>query len=159
MATNNLRLYTLQGSDPVDYTVLNGWMENIDKLGVEYVTKKGTYGDWWYRLWSSGRCECGVDNRRKYDSLTIGTNYTSNLWITNGRIRPFGEYPVNFVSRPYAAICFNYCQEQASLIIIQSSSVGPTQSPEFVIANSQPITLHDIQLSIFCTGNATGAKG
>ena len=161
MATKNLGLYTLQGSDPVDYSVLNKWMENIDRLGVEYVTKYGKNGDWWYRIWSSGRCECGVDNRTKFESLTLNRPYIPNLYIPAGRVRPFGDYPVNFLAgtRPYATICFNYCNQDASCIIIQSSTAGETQTPEFVIANSQAITLTGVQLSIFCTGNASGAKG
>lgn len=157
--TKNLRLNLIEGSDVVDYSVLNGWMNTIDNLGVEYVSKKGTYGDFWYRIWSSGRCECGVDNRLKYSSITFTNQWTNGIWIPNGRLRPFGDYPVNFVSRPYAAICFNYCDEQASCIIIQSSTGGPTQTPEFVIGNSWNSTIHNVQLSIFCTGNATSAKG
>lgn len=156
--TTNLRLSLIEGSDVVDYSVLNGWMNSIDKLGVEYVTKKGKYGDYWYRIWSSGRCECGVDNRWKYSSLTFAREWASSLWIPSGRLNPFGDYPVNFVDRPYAAICFNYCSEEASCIVIQSSTGGPTHAPEFVLANNNRSTLTNVQLSIFCTGNATSVR-
>ena len=155
--TNNLRLELLEGESVVDYNQLNGWMSTIDQLGVEFVTKKGTSGNFWYRIWSSGRAECGVDNRLFFNSLSLNN---SSIWPpfhvnSGGRLSPFGGYPINFVSRPYANICFNYCDQTASCIVIQSSQAGSQTAPSFVLANNSysTATLTNVQMSIFCVGN------
>lgn len=152
--TTNLKLTLLEGASVVDYNQINAYVKAFDALGKDYVTEVGTKGNYWYRIWKSGRCECGVDNRRYFDSLPLDRSWggTTGIWITNGRIEPFGDYPRTFVARPYANICFNYCTEAASCLVIQSQTMGGTKAPAFVLGNSQSIVLHDVQLSIFCTG-------
>lgn len=153
--TKNLKLTLLEGASVVDYNEINNYVKSFDALGLEYVTSKGTKGNWWYRVWNSGRCECGVDNRKYYDSLQITNRWgDTGLWVTS-RINPFGNYPNTFTARPFANVCFNYCTEAASCIVIQSQTIGGTTSPSFVLANSGSSVLHDVQLSIFCTGNVS----
>lgn len=154
--TTNLRLNLLEGSSVVDYNEINAYVTAIDKLAVEFVREKGTSGNYWYRKWSSGRAECGVDNREFYKSLDLRTQYGgTGLYIPSGRLNPFGQYPIHFLSRPYASVCFNYCNESASCVVIQSQTAGQTNAPSFVIANSGPVTLTSVQLSIFCTGRVS----
>lgn len=152
--TKNLGLTLLEGASVVDYNQINGYVNSLDKLGVEYVKTKGREGNYWFRTWSSGRAECGVDNRKFYESLNFGTQWgQTGLYFSGGRLNPFGQYPVHFTDRPYANVCFNYCEEAASCVVIQSQTVGPVNAPSFILANSNPGVLTNIQLSIFCTGN------
>jgi hypothetical protein len=57
MATKNLGLTTISGSDYVSYEVINKNFELLDKLGIDYVTSTGTSGIWTYRKWKSGYAE------------------------------------------------------------------------------------------------------
>lgn len=157
--TTNLGLTLLEGQSLVDYNDINNYVKAIDSLGVDYVSRKGVDGNWWFRVWKSGRCECGVDNKAVYESVNLNTewggNKTTGLWVPSSRLQPWNSFPVNFVSRPYVNVCFNYCTENASCIVIQSS-VSLTNPPQFVIANSGRTILNDVQLSVNCTGNAKG---
>lgn len=154
--TTNLKLTLLEGSSIVDYNQINAYVSALDNLGLDYVTEKGTSGNWWYRIWKSGRAECGVDNRQYWDSLALNNNWDwPPLWIPAGRLAPFGKYPINFVARPYANVCFNYCKENASCIVIQSNTAGSTDAPSFVLAGSANVVLNWVQVSIFCTGRVS----
>lgn len=157
-STPNLQLTLLEGASVVDFGQLNSWVNVLDRLGVEYVTDKGSggKGTWWYRKWSSGRAECGVDAYPLDYTLPIDHD---DIWPplkTNAaRLPVFGNYPINFAERPYANICFNNCTSKASMIIIQSTTSSATQAPEFIVAGASAWhpTLVNAEFSIFCTGN------
>lgn len=153
-STSNLQLTLLEGSSVVDYNQLNTWANAIDRLGVDYVVEKGTYGNWWFRVWNSGRCECGVDNKQYFDSLAItdGTKWKPFYVNTGGRRSVFGDYPKPFKTRPYANICFNYCDEYASMVVLQANEGSTTKAPSFSLMNADSYTIHKVQLSIFCVG-------
>ena len=58
MATSNLKLQTINGSDYVDPEVFNANYEILDKLGIDYIEQSGTSGIWRYQRWKSGKYEC-----------------------------------------------------------------------------------------------------
>lgn len=152
-STPNLQLTLLEGSSVVDYNQLNSWANAMDRLGVDYVTEKGTRSNYWYRVWNSGRAECGVDNQKYYDSLAITNGTKWKPFYVNGtRLSVFKNYPVNFKTRPYANICFNYCDEYASMIVLQGNEGSTTTAPSFSLMNADSYTIHNVQLSIYCVG-------
>lgn len=150
--TNNFKLKFIEGSDVVDYNRINNYISTLDGLGTEYVLQCGTKGIWWYRKWSSGRAECGVDDSTFYKSLDLRNGTDWKPFYITGRINPFGAYPFQFSSRPYASVCFNYCTEIASCVVIQSQTISAERAPDFVLAATGPVTLTNVHLSIFCTG-------
>lgn len=58
MATTNLSLKTLNGSDYVSVDPFNENFQKIDALGDDYVTSHGQSGIWRWQRWKSGKYEC-----------------------------------------------------------------------------------------------------
>lgn len=79
MATKNLGLTTIGGSDYVSYETLNKNFEALDVLGADYVTETGTSGMWTYRKWKSGFAEFWgkktFANTKNTGQLPIGCTY------------------------------------------------------------------------------------
>ena len=160
--TSYLNLTLLEGPSVVDYNSLNSWVQTIDRLGVEYVVKKGTKGEYWYRIWSSGRAECGIDNEKYYDSLRVDyTNVWPPLRTPQRALTDFGNYPVQFTRRPSVTINLNYCYPESSWIVVQKAQSGSQTAPSYILAGcysssqSYDAYLSSVQMSIFCVGPAT----
>lgn len=158
--TPKLGLTLLEGSSVVDYTQLNSWMSVIDNMGEDYVVQSGNKNYWWYRIWKSGRAECGIDNHRYFDSINISD---TGLWPplkVSSLQTSFGNYPLTFVARPHANICVNYSEPSATIMVIQKSQAGELQVPGYILANATTGQNYftNVQLSIFCTGVATGVR-
>lgn len=156
--TDNLKLTLLEGSSVVDYNQINDYARAIDKLGLDYVTASGKRGSWWYRLWKSGRAECGIDDLNIGSVNVYRYQYAWAPFYVSDRIDKWETYPLNFTSRPYANICFNYAEPSASCLIIQTTTSGYQDPPTFVIMNSASVIFSNVRCSIFCCGNASGVR-
>lgn len=149
--TSKLSLILFQGSDIVDYNSFNSNFNKIDQLGDEYVIAHGSDGLWWYRKWSSGRMECGIDNNLKGNAECV------NSWggcFIHERPFEFGKYPDSgFSSRPYASVTFNYASSSAAAAaIVQKQQSGFTMSPPFYIIQPTRGTVTGCQFGIYCVG-------
>ena len=161
--TANLNLLKFEGSDTVNYNDFNGNFDIIDKMGVDYVTQKGTKGEWWYRVWRSGRAECGVDNLRVGNSGMSAWESTRNnvktftgFYISNAEFS-FGNYPVSFVAPPYRTFSLNYIDNHSNIHgwIIQQSTPGQTTSPRYKVVSTFSDDFNGIQVGVFCTGRTS----
>lgn len=56
-STTNLKLSKLDSSDYVGVDTFNENYDLLDKLGVDYITARGTASGWYYRKWKSGWAE------------------------------------------------------------------------------------------------------
>jgi hypothetical protein len=103
--TKNLGLNLTTGSDLVDpVSAFSNNFKKIDELGADYVIEQGKSGEWWYRKWNSGRCECGIDSKT-FDSKT------SNNWAGHGYLCgkwAFPAYPFTFSQPPFVTIMYRY---------------------------------------------------
>lgn len=103
--TKNLGLNLTTGSDLVDpVSAFSNNFKKIDKLGADYVIEQGKSGEWWFRKWNSGRCECGIDSKT-FDSMTsvdwVGHGYLCGPWS-------FPAYPFAFSQPPFVTIMYRY---------------------------------------------------
>lgn len=103
--TKNLGLNLTTGSDLVDpVSAFSNNFKKIDELGADYVIEQGKSGEWWYRKWNSGRCECGIDSKtfetkKSYD--WGGKGYLCGSWS-------FPAYPFAFSQPPFVTILYRY---------------------------------------------------
>lgn len=131
MATKYMALDTINTSDYVSPTTINNNFTKLDPLGLDYVTARGTSGEWWYRKWKSGRAECGIDYK------SFGT-LTMREWGGGGYITSeisFGAYPFAFAVRPYASVVFEGDSLHSTRVcsIAMKHSTSTTTSPTFVV--------------------------
>ena len=154
--TQKLSLTLFDGSDLVNYNDFNNNFNIIEnKLGNEYVEVLGWTDFWWYRKWSSGRCECGVDNK------LVGNTQMTN-WVTgipsSGLFHSaefsFGDYPVKFERRPFVATSINYTGTNANIatFTIQRGQAGGQTSPPFLFVSTTSGQINNVQASMFVTG-------
>lgn len=149
--TQNLGLTLIQGSDVVDYNVLNSNFTAIDKLGVDYVTEKGTKDRWWYRIWKSGRCEFGIDNWMMSNSnITFNTSWTTG-WYRSQDFT-FGALPITPVSKPYMNVVLSYANSTNVGPVVQIGVAGSSRmSPTWFMLHCRNTTISGSQWSIFGT--------
>lgn len=98
MPTTNLGLETILPSDPVSPDPINGNMEKLDALGLDYVVAQGTSGSWRYRRWKSGTYECWGRYSQQSVSPTVQQD------DTNGLASFSMTYPVTFVAVPVCLV-------------------------------------------------------
>lgn len=135
MATANLGLEVINSSDYVSPTPINNNMKKIDALGIDYITEKGTSGEWWYRKWASGRAECGIDSKQFGEQTMIVIAEGGEIFRTPDL--SFGSYPFAFAARPNTIIMFegdSNWDGRASFICIRHST-STTLSPNFYVAD------------------------
>lgn len=134
MSTQNLDLETINGGNFVDHELFNRNYEKLDPLGRCFVVESGTQGEWWYRKWSDGRAECGIDDKEFADKQKAawGSMYRTPEMS-------FGAYPFAFAARPFATVSFNNCanSDHASYVT-QHASASTTQSPPFALCDPNP---------------------
>ena len=103
--TKNLGLNLTTGSDLVDpVSAFSNNFKKIDKLGADYVIEQGKSGEWWYRKWNSGRCECGIDSKTfesKVGEPWGNAGYWFGTWT-------FPAYPFAFSQPPFVTIMYRY---------------------------------------------------
>ena len=103
--TKNLGLNLTTGSDLVDpVTAFSNNFKKLDELGADYVIEQGKSGEWWYRKWNSGRCECGIDSKTFSDKTSTdwsGKGYLCGPWS-------FPAYPFAFSKPPFVTIMYRY---------------------------------------------------
>lgn len=154
MTTTNLGLNIALGADkvnPVEAFTRN--FETIDKLGVDYVTKTGTSGEWWYRIWKSGRAECGIDTKTFETKTSVGWG---SMWLADNF--SFGvNYPLTFSAPPFVTVLFRYEQNGYGGIVhikpASSESKLTTTPPEFAVADANgPHTYTNPKFGIYATG-------
>lgn len=155
MATKNLNLPQFDGSDYISVEPFNTIVEILDKLGKDYVVDTGKKGEWWYRKWSSGRAECGIDSKtfaRCKNDILYGGNQETGLWRT-GYLQ-VGVYPLQFKSTPtclYSFIRDEAWQNTRSAILITKFNGTTSSAPDVALCDPNK---HDCQLTIgvFATG-------
>lgn len=153
--TTNLGLTLTSGSDLVDpATQLTANFEILDKLGLDYVIKQGTSGDWWYRIWKSGRAECGVDSKQfaTKNSTKWGSLYSAGQY-------QFSAYPIVFSAPPFVTIMYR-TEDNSYGGIIHIHPTAPssqsnllTRSPTFSVADPNgPHTYSNPKFGCYATG-------
>lgn len=99
MATPIMGLATMTEADYVDVDAISGNFSLLDKLGLAYVTERGTNADgWYYRKWSDGR----VDAWMRKDAATISTTTASGSGWRSGNTTV--RFPVTFSKPPMVII-------------------------------------------------------
>lgn len=110
MATPNLSLNELNGSDYVNVDVFNENFGKIDALGLDYVIEHGSSGVWKYQIWKSGKAECWANY------TTPEEDYTSNFHgaYYPGHATTLPNFPFTFVTPPAVNIsAIRYNKQQA----------------------------------------------
>lgn len=153
MATENLGLPQFDGSDYISVEPFNDAFTKLDKLGIDYVVESGKVGEWWYRKWSSGRAECGIDNKEFPASAMVAYgNAESGLYRTD--YQPIGAYPIQFKSKPNCIVNFIQDKKWADgrRCFVVNDGRGTTTAGPYV-AMVDP-TKRDAQLvfSVFVSG-------
>lgn len=99
--TANLGIEKLTGASYVDYESFNTAYEILDKLGVAYITAKGTSSEWYYRQWSDGRYDLWLAKSLSNQSMTQkwGNFYYCNIASI--------KFPVTFASKPHMTVTFS----------------------------------------------------
>lgn len=155
--TTNLNISLIQSSDYISPDPINTAFKTLDALGVDYITERGTKGDWWYRKWKSGRAECGID---KY----TGATKTSVLWQEGSHMYICGEYsapsafPVTFSTPPMTVVMYrgeSGSGPQGGIIHIHSrtGTDAYTLAPKFSIVDAAgPHTYTTPIFGIYVTG-------
>lgn len=152
--TTNLGLSIASGSDlvnPAEAFARN--FEALDKLGIDYVTKTGTSGNWWYRIWKSGRAECGIDSKA-FDTMT--SHEWNSGWYLCGPYQ-FEAYPITFSAPPFVTVLYRYEPNgYGGIIHIHPASVESsllTRPPSFSIADAAgPHQYTTPKLGLYATG-------
>lgn len=151
MNTPKMGLEPVNGADYVDNELFNRNYAKLDALGTCYVTASGTSGEWWYRKWSDGRAECGIDNK-------VFPNQTKTAWGAMFSTEPmsFGAYPFPFSSRPFASITFNNndTSNHRSYVSMQATA-STTQSPAFTLADPSAGPVGTPSFGIYVTGRVS----
>lgn len=155
--TNNLGMTIINGSDVVDYNVLNTNFQLLDKLGLDYIQESGTNGTWWYRKWKSGRAECGIDDKNfgtvNHTKAWVNTKSKDvNLFIANEDLT-FGAFPFNFTSIPMVVVTFlksDAPTEWGTMIYVGGSSLS--QSPKFNYADGGEKQMTNAHFGIYAMG-------
>lgn len=148
--TSNLGLTLIQGSDVVDYQVLNSNFNRIDNLGVDYVTESYQYGRWWVRKWASGRAEFGVDNQKiaGNDSMTFPYTWGAGLYRSNDF--NFGQMPFEPYSKPYFSIVLSYATTENVGPVVQIGLAGAGKNtPRWFMLHCLNTAIKEVQWSIF----------
>lgn len=141
--TSNLGLSIINSSDYVSPDPINENMNKIDKLGLEYVVESGTSGEWWYRKWSSGRAECGIDYKDFGEKSMVQWTTDKSFYATEQLT--FGAYPLSFAANPLRIISFiedKLLKTRIGFVICESASSPTTLSGNFRIADTYNSTLH-----------------
>jgi hypothetical protein len=157
--TTNLGIEKLNSSDYVSVDPINNAFDKIDNLAVDYVTEKGTSGEWWYRKWKSGRAECGIDrhNAGTLDHSTPwGSMYTSGSkgWGNNGQVI---NYPITFSAAPMVIITFLYSSSTTThcSFVAQQSSKSTTTPPNFALIDPNTGKANDATFGIYVCGTVS----
>ena len=152
--TNNLGLYLTTGSDLVDpVSAFSNNFKKIDELGADYVIEQGKSGEWWYRKWNSGRCECGIDSK-------TFSNKTSNNWNNNGFFFFFWSFPAYlfaFSQPPFVTIMYRYEPNgYGGIVHVHPASNETnllTQPPDFSVYDANgPHTYTNPKFGLMATG-------
>ena len=147
--TTNLQLQKINSSDFVSPDPINNNMDKLDALGVDYITSKGTSGEWWYRKWKSGRAECGIDNKSFGEAVLQpwGNIYSSYDGFS------FGAFPFAFEQAPFVSITSSSTNNSAYYgITVMASSSPTTLSPRFDLWRADKVDISNAIISIFVTG-------
>lgn len=150
--TSNLGLNLVTSADFVDPdTAFVKNFEKIDTLGLDYITNKGTTGNWWWRQWKSGRMEMGVD------SQTFST-FSLQTWGAMFMSDPlnFGGYPKTFSNEPLPIIMFRKDDNGNLGGIIHVSGSDQTdlksKCPNFRMVDAANNTYKNPKFGIYVTG-------
>lgn len=152
--TKNLGLKLTTGSDLVDpETAFSANFRKLDELGADYVIEQGKSGEWWYRKWNSGRCECGMDSKtfsNKTSADWNGKGYLCGPWS-------FPAYPFAFSKPPFVTIMYRYeSSGHGGIVHIAVASTETnllTQPPSFYVYDaSGPHTYTTPKFGLMATG-------
>lgn len=152
--TKNLGLTLTTGSDLVDpVTGFSNNFKKLDELGADYVIEQGKSGEWWYRKWNSGRCECGIDSKTFESKTSIvwgGHGYLCGQWS-------FPAYPFAFSQPPFVTIMYRYEPNGYGGIVhvhpASSESNLLTQPPKFSVYDANgPHTYTNPKFGLMATG-------
>lgn len=152
--TKNLGLKLTTGSDLVDpETAFSANFRKLDELGADYVIEQGKSGEWWYRKWNSGRCECGIDSKTfasKTSANWGGHGFLCGRWV-------FPAYPFAFSQPPFVTIMYRYENNQYGGIVhvhpASSENNLLTQPPYFSVFDTNgPHTYTNPKFGLMATG-------
>lgn len=132
MATANLGLTLINGSDLVSPEPINTAFKTLDALGLDYIVASGKSGEWWYRKWKSGRAECGID-AKNFGDLQHNIAWNSMYRCAT---KTFGAYPFSFAAVPCAKVAFLGTSTGSQIsYVCQGNNNSTTQSPSFFIVD------------------------
>ena len=143
--TQNLGLNLLNGSDFVDYNTLNTIFTSLDALGLDYIVEKGVSGEWWYRKWSSGRAECGIDDLNVGDQEIIAWNW---LWMSH--FISVSNWPISFKSTPGFHVGVNSTEGNRG--DVWATSEYTKTGLKIALTTSSNATVKQCHLSIYMHG-------
>ena len=150
--TTNMGIELINGSDYISPDPINDGFTKLDKLGVDYITERGTSGNWWYRKWNSGRAECGIEDYN-FGALAFDEKWGS-LYLTH--MLTFGAYPISFAKNPSTVINFLYDDggTYGAFLMMRAtkSEEALIQSPKFSLARADAITISGAHVGIFVNG-------
>lgn len=131
MGTKNLNLPQLDGSDYISIDPFNDAFSKLDKLGIDYVVESGKVGEWWYRKWSSGRAECGIDAKEFPRQEMSSYGGSKELFMTPAT--SIGAYPIQFKSKPTCIV--NFIEDKAfgagrGAVVANQGNGTNTQGPK-----------------------------
>ena len=151
--TSVMNIPLINGSDYIDPEVINNAISTLDGLGLDYVTEMGTSGEWWYRKWKSGRCECGIDSKNfgNFNTVKWGAIYMSSAELQ------FPAYPFSFSKPPFVNIMYrNDDNKYGGIIHIHpttNENTLLTKPPTFDVVDANgPHTYTNSKYGIFATG-------
>lgn len=148
MATANLGLEEINGSDYIDPAVFNRNSEKVDKLGKKYVVGSGKSGEWEWEKWSDGTAVCRI-RRKTFPSQAFGG--WGELWATSAM--RFSAYPFNFAEVPSVKIEFEGCDSSGNWPFVSKTSQSTTsQSPAFCLYSAMQETVTNPKFSIEARG-------
>lgn len=142
MAFQYMNLTQINSSDYVTPEPINRNFEKLDVLGLDYVVESGNSGEWWFRKWKSGRCECGVD-KKQWGNLSYREGSVHKTFYFSSDLS-FGAFPFSFSSAPFVQITYmgdlNFVQGNTAPIVIIQNSASTTMSPNFQLMDFIPRT-------------------
>lgn len=158
MATSNLKLETVEPTDIIDFNVFNENFKKLDKLGHDYITAQGKDGNWWYRKWSSGLAECGIDNlalgyasTSRSKNASVKDNYTYPFYIATRS--KFGSYPFSFIEIPSVFVSVNsFKHDKVAYTISVLNDGTKSKSPGFYYAKVHSGDIEDLHAGIYVVG-------
>lgn len=153
--TKNLALSKINGSDVVNPSVFNTNYDILDKLGVDYITSRGTSNGWWFRKWKSGRAECGIDDKN-FGTIALNNQVGSAKlegWKCSAQ-KTFGNFPFAFKSRPFVSIVLNSSSPGVQACYVsQQNSTSTKASPKFRLVGSTAKTFTNAHFGIYVCGS------